>query len=102
MTELPPTDVVPESSELGPGLGAPEFDDDDDSKHQDAACDSPDRHGGPRGRELGGDSAPLRVCRGPEVVLLRSRLKVSSYEAIERRLVDIWHRHDSDWEDDRG
>ncbi len=92
VTELPPTDVVPELGEAG-DLGA-EFDDDEHPNLDDSARDSPDRYGGARarGRGLGRDSAAVPLGHAPEVILERSRLTVSRYEAVERRLVDIWHR----------
>ena len=90
MTELPPTDAVPELGEAG-DLGA-EFDDDEHRNLDDSARDSADRYGGARGRGLGRNSAPVSLGHAPEVILERSRLTVSRYEAVERRLVDIWRR----------
>ena len=96
VTELPPTDVVPELGELGEfgDLGA-EFDDDEYPNLDDSARDSADRYGSAGGRRLGRDSAPVPLGHAPQVILERSRLTVSSYAAIERRLVDIWHRSGS-------
>lgn len=61
-------------------------------------CDLPGLPPGRAGfpaRRLGIDpTAPTRIARvihhAPELVLERSCLKVSNYEAIERRVVDIW------------
>ena len=93
VTELPPTEVVPELGEFGDGddrdRGA-EFDDYEHPNLDDSARDSPDRYGGARGRGLGRDSAAVPHDHAPEVILERSRLTVSGYAAIERRLVDIW------------
>ena len=92
MTELPPTDVVPELGE--PGDLGEEFDDDEHPNLDDSARDSSDRYSGARCRGLGRDSAAAPLGHAPEVILERSRLTVSSYEAVERRLVDVWRRGD--------
>ncbi len=94
VTELPPTDVVPELGEPG-DLGA-EFDDDEHPNLDDSARDSPDRYGGAGGRGLGGDSAAVLLGHAPEVILERARLTVLRYEAVERRLVDVWRRGESE------